>query len=182
MADHICPWWMGYVLANPIRRLLEKPEEILEPFVREGMTAVDYGCGMGFFTLAMARMVGPGGKVFAVDVQQKMLNGMHRRADRAGLGDRIVPILADSGSTAIDEKVDFVAALHVVHELPDSKAFFRQMRDIMKPGARILVVEPKFHVTEVEFQESIDTAGSVGFKQIEESVPKRARSTVLESP
>ena len=72
MADHICPWWMGYLLANPLRRLLEEPEKLIGPFVKEGMTVVDYGCGMGFFTLPMARLVGPGGKVIAVDVQEKM--------------------------------------------------------------------------------------------------------------
>jgi ubiquinone/menaquinone biosynthesis C-methylase UbiE len=182
MADHICPWWMGYLLANPIRRLLEKPEKLLEPFVKKGMTVVDYGCGMGFFTLALARMVGPEGKVFAVDVQQRMLSGMQRRAERAGLSDRIVPVLVESGSDSIDESVDFVAALYVVHELPDRGAFFSHMLDIMKSGARLLVLEPRFHVTKEEFMECVDNAGAVGFKLTEESVAGRAWSAALESP
>ncbi len=181
MGNHICPWWMGYVLANPLRRLLENPDKMLRPFVREGMTVVEYGCGMGFFTVPLARMVGPEGKVIAVDVQQKMLDGMQRRANRAGLTERITPLLADAQGTPIGDSVDFVAALHVVHELPDAKAFFAQMRSIMKPGAKLLLVEPGFHVSEKDFRASIEIARSVGLALAEEPVNGRRRRAVLQS-
>jgi ubiquinone/menaquinone biosynthesis C-methylase UbiE len=182
MADHICPWWMGYLLANPLRRLLEKPEKMLGPFLKEGMTAVDYGCGMGFFTLPMARLVGPAGKVIAVDVQQKMLNGLLGRADRAGLSDRIEAVVPYGTDSGMGDSVDFVAALYVVHELPDANAFFSQMRNIMKPGARILIVEPGFHVKKSEFLKSVETAASEGLKRTDESVACRGWSAVLELP
>jgi predicted methyltransferase len=61
MARRICPWWLGYVLANPIRRLWHNPREILLPFVKEGMLVLEPGPGMGFFTLDLARLVGPNG-------------------------------------------------------------------------------------------------------------------------
>jgi ubiquinone/menaquinone biosynthesis C-methylase UbiE len=182
MADHICPWWMGYLLANPLRRIIENPDKILGRFVKEGMTAVDYGCGMGFFTLPLAKMVGPGGKVIAVDVQKKMLDSLNKRAQRAGLLDRIEPVLVNGGKTVINGPVDFVAALYVVHELPDTKAFFSQMVDVMKQGAKLLMVEPGFHVTEKDFRDAVNTATSIGLKMTDEQVFIRGRAAVLEAP
>jgi ubiquinone/menaquinone biosynthesis C-methylase UbiE len=179
---HVCPWWMGYLLATPLRRLFEKPEKLLEPFLHEGMTAVDYGCGMGYFTLPMARMVGPHGKIIAVDLQEKMLGEMQKRAGRAGLAERIEPVLAGSDGAAIQGQVDFVAALYVVHELPDAKAFFAQMRAIMKPGAKLFMIEPGSRVTEAEFAEEIDIATSTGLELVEEGAFGRGRGALLVSP
>ena len=182
MAHHVCPFWVGYFLASPLRRLYEKPEKMLAPFLKEGMTAVDYGCAMGFFTLPMARMVGPHGKIIAVDLQEKMLSRMEKRARRAGLSDRIEPVLADSGGARIQGPVDFVAALYVVHELPDAKEFFSQMRSIMKPGAKLFMVEPAPRVTEAEFAESVNLAASTGLELIEETEAGRGRGALLLSP
>ena len=182
MADHVCPWWMGYVLANPLRRLVDKPEKLVEGFVQEGMTAVDYGCGMGFFTLPLARMVGPAGKVIAVDVQQKMLDGMQRRAQRAGLSDRIEPVLVNSSGPKINAPVDFVAALNVVHELPDAKEFFSHMAAIMKQKAKLLLVEPGFHVRGGDFQDCLDVATSTGLSVMDAEINCRGRGAILELP
>ncbi|TFH43073.1 MAG: methyltransferase type 11, partial [Chrysiogenales bacterium] len=82
---HVCPWWLGFFLASPLRKLFQNPEKILGPHVREGMTLVDVGSGMGFFSLPMARMAGPGGRVICFDVQEKMLRHLARRAAGAGL-------------------------------------------------------------------------------------------------
>lgn len=89
MAGHICPWWGGYFLDNRFRRLLHDPEKIVGPYVRPGMTVIDVGCGMGLFAIAMAKMVGQSGLVIAVDLQQKMLDVLRRRAETAGVADRI---------------------------------------------------------------------------------------------
>jgi len=60
MAKRVCPWWLGYFLASPVRRWLmrEDPAQILAPYVREGMTVLEPGPGMGFFTLELAMRVG----------------------------------------------------------------------------------------------------------------------------
>jgi len=65
MAEHhsVCPWWMGYLLACPLRRLWQDPANIVAPYVREGMTVLEPGPGMGFFTLELARRVGASGRV-----------------------------------------------------------------------------------------------------------------------
>jgi 2-polyprenyl-3-methyl-5-hydroxy-6-metoxy-1,4-benzoquinol methylase len=101
---HICPWWGGYFIDNPLRRLIHDLQTILGPYVKPGMTVLDVGCGMGFFSIGMARMVGDEGRVIAVDLQQKMLDVLWRRAQRAGVADRIRLGLHDgsrgAGSTA----------------------------------------------------------------------------------
>lgn len=163
MANHICPWWAGYLLANPLRRIIENPEKMIAPFVRPGMYVIDYGCGMGFFTLPLAKMVGPTGKVIAVDVQGKMLNTLRKKAHRSGLSDRVT-ILASGAEKNIKEcSVDFVTALYVIHEIVEQHAFFEEMYRVMKPGSKILIVEPRFHVNEEDFRRSIETGTSSGF-------------------
>ena len=182
MANHVCPWWLGYLLASPLRRILEKPENMLEPFVLQGMTVIDYGCGMGFFTMPLARLVGPTGKVIAVDIQEKMLNRLHVRANKAGLSDRMM-ILASGNSRQIKEdSVDFVAALHVIHEIEDQQAFFNDMRRVMKPGAKILMLEPRFHVNEKEFRGSVEVAESSGLVLNSTFDSSRSLSVVLSKP
>ena len=89
MKNHVCPVWVGYLLLNPLRKFLENPERMFGPYVREGMTVLEPGCGSGFFTLPLARMAGAEGRVIAVDVQEKMLDIVRRRAAKAGLSDRI---------------------------------------------------------------------------------------------
>jgi len=80
----ICPWWVGYFLASPLRRLAVDPGHLLAPFVHAGMTVLEPGPGLGFFTLEMARRVGPAGRIIAVDVEPRMIKGLQRRARKAG--------------------------------------------------------------------------------------------------
>jgi ubiquinone/menaquinone biosynthesis C-methylase UbiE len=182
MANHVCPWWLGYLLASPLRRILEKPENMLEPFVLQGMTVIDYGCGMGFFTMPLARLVGPTGKVIAVDIQEKMLKRLRVRAKKAGLSDRMM-ILASGNSRQIKEdSVDFVTALHVIHEIEDQHAFFNDMRRVMKPGAKILMLEPRFHVNEKEFRGSVEVAESSGLVLNSTFDSSRSLRVVLSKP
>ena len=68
---------------------MQDPVAILRPFVSDGMMVFEPGPGMGFFTLELARLVGPMGKVVAVDVQPRMLSELRRRAGKAGLLDRV---------------------------------------------------------------------------------------------
>jgi ubiquinone/menaquinone biosynthesis C-methylase UbiE len=139
---------------------------MLGPFVGTGMTVLEPGCGMGYFTLPLARMVGQKGRIVAVDIQTRMLAALGRRARKAGLSDRIELRhtredglgLADLAGT-----VDFAVALHVVHEVPDPASFFAEIWQALKPDAELLVVEPKGHVSEESFAESVVAAKNAGF-------------------
>ena len=89
-AHKICPWWMGYLMDNPLRRRLEPLDGALEPYVRSGMTALDIGCGFGYYSIALAHLVGEDGTVVAVDVQAKMLEKAMARARKAAVADASV--------------------------------------------------------------------------------------------
>ena len=163
--SHTCPWWFGYFLLNPLRRFVQPPSRFLGPFVRPGMVVVEPGCGMGYFTLDLARMVGPTGRVVAIDLQQEMLDGLRRRAVRAGLAAGIDVRLARPDRLGIDDlagRVDFVLAFYVVHELPEPAAFFAEVAAALKPGGVLLVVEPPLHVSRAEFEASLGIAGRAG--------------------
>ncbi len=168
MAGRVCPFWVGYLLINPLRKLFENPMKILGPFVQEGMIVLEPGCGMGYFTLPLARMVGPKGRVVAVDIQAKMLSVLRRRAQRSGLFDRIeLRHIQDRdqglGITDLSSRVDFAVALHVVHEVPNQLSFFTEVWQVLKHEGKLLVVEPKGHVSQDQFEESVTAAEKVGF-------------------
>ncbi|HET7318607.1 MAG TPA: class I SAM-dependent methyltransferase, partial [Nitrospirota bacterium] len=127
---------------NPLRHFFQDPEKIVGPFVREGMTVADIGCGMGYFTIPMARIVGAKGTVFAVDIQERMLEFTDRRSKRAGVGDRVRTVRAAGDDIGIREPVDFVLAFWMVHEVKDITRFFGQLSSVLKEGGRVLYVEP----------------------------------------
>lgn len=173
---HVCPWWIGYLLASPLRRLLENPGRLLGGHVRDGMTVLEVGPAMGFFTIPAARMVGPGGRVVAVDVQERMIRTLRRKAERAGLEDRIECRVCDAGSLGVEDlegKVDLVLLIHVVHEIPDRVGLFDQVRRALAPGGRVLVVEPAAHVENEEFLASLEAARGAGLEVTER--PRLAR-------
>ncbi|HUU01394.1 MAG TPA: class I SAM-dependent methyltransferase [Myxococcota bacterium] len=182
MAEHVCPPIIGYLLLSPFRKLFENPKKLFSPFVREGMTVLEPGPAMGFFTLPLARMVGPRGRVVALEVQQKMLDKLMKRARRAGLQDRIDPRLVvgtDLGISDLVGQVDFAAALYVVHEVPDTAAFFRELLAALKPGGKLLVVEPKGHVSAQEFEKTLETAKNSGFASEAPPGCMQSRSALL---
>ena len=72
--NRICPVELAGSLDGKIRRWLQNPQRILAPFVKEGMTVLDVGCGPGFFSVELAKLVGRTGKVISVDLQQGMLD------------------------------------------------------------------------------------------------------------
>ncbi len=160
---HVCPSWLSCMLDTGLRRLVHDPGKILAGLIRPGDIATDIGCGPGFFTVAMARLAGPGGRVIAADIQERMLSKMHRRAEAAGLADRIVLHICGETELGIMEPVDFALAFWMVHEVPDARDFFRQVHGIVKPGGRFLFVEPKFHVTGDRFSREMETALETGF-------------------
>lgn len=183
MAERVCPWWAGYLLASPMRKwLVQNPEKLMAPFVREGMTVLEPGPGMGFFTLPLARMVGPSGRVIAVDIQAKMLEGLRRRAERAGLSDRIEMRLAapeSMGLGGLEGTVDFALAFAVVHEMPSCEAFFREAAATLKPDGLALLAEPSGHVTPEKFRQELIAAEMAGLEAVSQSAVRRCHTAVL---
>jgi ubiquinone/menaquinone biosynthesis C-methylase UbiE len=177
--ERVCPWWLAYAFDQPLRRLIHKPEKILDGLVLPGQTVLDIGCGMGFFSLGMARMVGEKGRVISVDLQKKMLDVLGRRAERAGLRSRIHLHQCQPDRIGISEQVDFALSFWMVHEVPDKRAFLAEVHSFLKPGAHYLLVEPKIHVAAPAFQRTVEIACASGMKPCLEAGIRLSRSVLL---
>jgi ubiquinone/menaquinone biosynthesis C-methylase UbiE len=183
MADHICPPLVGKLLLSPLRKLVENPKKIFASLVGEGMVVLEPGCAMGFFTLPLARMVGPRGKVIAVDIQSAMLEVLETRARKAGLLDRIDIREASQESLGIEDlahTVDFCSVVHVAHEVADRDRFFGEVSKALKPGAVLLLIEPRWHVSGEDFEVSMAAATASGFRRTGDGKFLGDRTMVLE--
>ena len=181
MGDHICPWWFAYTFDNRFRRFFHNPEKMLDSYVSKGMTVLDVGCGMGFFSIGLAKLVGNMGCVIAADVQPKMLGVMQKRSEKAGVASRIRPHRSEPNNLGVDTPLDFILAFWMVHEVSDLKLFFHQICVCLKPDGRILIVEPRFHVSPKRFQESVALAQASGLNFCEAPSIKFSRSAVFKN-
>ena len=163
--NRVCPVRLAKSLDSRIRRWVQSPQKILAPYVRQGMTVLDIGCGPGFFSMEMARMVGKGGRVISADLQEGMLQKLGDKTRGTDLEERIELIKCDKDNINVVGRVDFILAFFMVHEVPDKHSLFRQMKGILNEKGRVLLVEPKlFHVSRREFESTIRLAEGVGFK------------------
>ena len=160
---HTCPWWLAYTFDNRLRGLLHRPAEILNGLVRPGRTVVDIGAGLGFFTIAMAELVGSEGTVISVDLQPEMLRRARRGAERRGIADRIRFHQATPAAIGIQGPVDFVLAFWMVHEVADRQAFLAEIHSLLGSGGHLLIAEPKGHVSQAMFRLTAEVAQEAGF-------------------
>jgi ubiquinone/menaquinone biosynthesis C-methylase UbiE len=159
----VCPVELANSLDSKLRRWLQNPRKILSPYIKEGMTVLDIGCGPGFFTIEMAAMVGNSGKVIAVDMQEGMLRILGDKIRGTELEHRTVLVHCAKDTLRLPEKVDFGLAFFMVHEVPDKDRYFREVRAALKETGQFLVVEPKYvHVSKQAFAATISIAQSAG--------------------
>lgn len=181
MRAHVCPWWLAYSFDNPLRRLLHDPERLLAPFVQRGMTVLDVGCGMGHFSLGLARLVGDEGTVIAADLQEEMLARTDARARRAGLSRRMRVHRCGAREVGVGlGRVDFVLAFWMLHEVPAPAGFLRELRACLRPGGKILVAEPRLHVSGRAFLRAIEVAREAGLRVCAAPRVALSRAVVLE--
>jgi ubiquinone/menaquinone biosynthesis C-methylase UbiE len=169
MANHVCPWWLGYWLINPFRKFKQNPDDILRPYVKEGITALDIGCAMGYFTLPMATIVGKNGKVVAVDLQEKMIFSLIRRARKANLSTIIDAYVCSANSLGLEEftgQIDFALAFAVLHEFPAIPPAIKSISGALKLGGIFLIAEPRGHVSKADFDKTILIASEYGFEPV----------------
>ena len=171
------------MLASPLRRLLHNPIKILSPHVTPGMTILDLGCAMGFFSLPLGEMVAPGGRVVCVDLQERMIRTLKKRAARAGASDRIQTRLCQAGSLGLDDlngRIDFTLAFAVVHEVPNARTLLAEIHSLLRPGGRLLIAEPRGHVRRVAFETTLAAAAEAGLSLIDRPEVKRTHAALLE--
>jgi 2-polyprenyl-3-methyl-5-hydroxy-6-metoxy-1,4-benzoquinol methylase len=157
---------MGYFLLNPLRKFRDNPDKLLKPYLKPGMKVLDIGCAMGYYSLPAARMIRPGGRVYCIDLQEKMLQSLIKRAKKANLKDNVGTTICTRESLCLDSldiKADFAIAVAVVHEVPNSFSFFDELKGALKDGAGVFFKEPKGHVSVESFRASLDKALKAGF-------------------
>ena len=179
MGTLICPWRHAYLFDNCFRRFFHKPEKIFSSYLKEGMTAADIGCGMGFFSIAMAKMVGEGGRVISFDVQKEILKVLRKRAEKACIASRIHINNCRQDEIGINEEVDFVLTFWMVHEVPDKEKLFKQIISILKIKGILFLSEPKMHVSTEDFMETLNLAQRVGFQLHDTPKISLGRAVVL---
>ena len=178
----VCPWWLGSTLNNKARRVLHNPEKIFNKFVKPGMTVMDVGCGMGFLTIPLAKMVMPGGRVIAVDLQEKMLQGMRGYAQKEAVLEQIIPHKCNKDSLDLNNyrsSVDFAVLFMMLHEVPDAKKTIAEVAEAIVPGGAVLFAEPIFHVPGKIFEHSLDIFKKAGFQVQAQPSIRICRSALL---
>src|SRR5687768_898142 len=127
---------------RPQRDQEEKPELLMNALqIRPGATIADIGSGTGYFTWRLAQQVGPKGKVYAVDIQQSMLD-LTRKAVAAHKLANVEYVLATDTSPRLpDRSVDLVFIAYAYHEFGDPDAMMAGIRRALKPGGRVVILE-----------------------------------------
>ena len=128
------PSQMGNAIAaKSFRSRAQPPSLLLEALdVRPGMEIVELGCGSGYYTVAVAKAIQPAGIVFAVDIQQGMLDKLQVRMEQEGVKN-IIPVLADAeGHIPLDDGIaDAVYSVTVLPEIPDPPKALLQVKRLL---------------------------------------------------
>ena len=165
-STRVCPVEEADRLDTRFRRWMQNPKRILNPYIKEGMTVLDFGCGPGFFTIDMAQMVGKSGRVIAADLQEGMLHKLRDKIKGTELENRITLHKCEEDKIGISKNVDFVLAFYIVHEVVNKDKLFTEIETILKPNGQLLIVEPPFHVSKKAFEVTIDKAKAAGFTEV----------------
>jgi ubiquinone/menaquinone biosynthesis C-methylase UbiE len=180
MIAYVCPWWaVPFTIDTPLRRWFHDPAKIAGPYVKPGMTVLDVGCGVGWFSIPMAGMVGHQGKVLAVDLQQQMLDMLRRRAQKAGVADRIELRKCEQDRLGIVCEADFALVFAMLHEVPDQRRLLGEIHGCLKPGGRLLLAEPPIHVTRKKFAGEVAIAEQSGFRIVEQPRMRWSHAVLL---
>jgi ubiquinone/menaquinone biosynthesis C-methylase UbiE len=183
LRPHVAPWWVGYLLISPMRRWAHDPHRILAPHVSAGQTVLEVGPGMGFFTLELAKLVGPHGRVVTVDCQERMLARLRERARRAGVGDRVDARICPEHTLQVADlsgAVDRILAFNVVHEAAEPARMIGEMAFALRPGGQLLFSEPLGHVSDDVFQRECDVFREAGLRVTARPHLWRQRTVVME--
>ncbi len=139
-------WYMSHEgaswLERPERLQEERTDKLLQALpVKPGMTIADIGAGSGYYTFPLAKKVGPGGKVLAVDIQKEMLAIIRRRMT-AGKVSNVEPVLGTATDPKLPEgKVDLILLVDVYHEFSHPYEMTEAMVKALKPKGLVVFVE-----------------------------------------
>ena len=177
--SHTCPVELAGGLDNSIRKLVQNPQKIMKPYIKEGMTILDVGCGPGYFSVAIAELLNGSGKVISADIQDGMLDKIRKKINGTALDQIIELHKSDCERIGVLEKVDFILAFWMVHEVRNQKMFFEELRSILKPNGLIFIIEPKIHVVKKTFYTMLNMLKDSGFTVLETPKVFFSRTVIL---
>jgi ubiquinone/menaquinone biosynthesis C-methylase UbiE len=151
-------------LESRLRLLLQNPGKILKGYIHPGMTVLDLGCGTGFFTLEIAKLLEKKGKVIAADVQKGMLDILIHKLGNIELQKQIQIHNNPENTLNLTEKVDFILAFYSFHEMKYIDSIANELQKTVKPGTKILISEQKFHVSKYTFNIIVQKMENIGFE------------------
>jgi ubiquinone/menaquinone biosynthesis C-methylase UbiE len=167
-------------LDDPERQKDLPPVETLRRLgVSEGMTLIDLGCGSGYFALPAAELVGPEGRVYALDIHPELVELCQNRAAESGAAN-LTALLAEEVTIPLpDCEADAVLVVNVLHEFEDLPASLAEMARVLRPQGRLLVIDwrkeemeagPPLHARFSE-QEAEEVLARAGFRVVERADP-----------
>jgi ubiquinone/menaquinone biosynthesis C-methylase UbiE len=175
----VCPAEFSGSLDNSLRKFFQNPVKILKPYIEKGMTVLDLGCGPGFFSVEIAKMVTETGKVIAADLQEKMLEKLGRKIKGTETEKIIELHKCDEDKTGVTEKADLILAFWMIHEVPDKQKLFIELKSLLKPSGKLFIIEPIFHVSGSEFDEMLNILKNTGFEVTERPKVSVSRAVLL---
>jgi ubiquinone/menaquinone biosynthesis C-methylase UbiE len=175
----ICPVEYAGGLDNSFRRLFQNPRKILKPFIHDGMTVLDLGCGPGFFSVEIAKMLKDSGKVIAADLQEGMLDRVRQKIRMTAWEQRVYLHKCQEDTIGVTEKVDFVLVFYMIHEVPNQDNLLKELKSILKPAGKIFIIEPKLHVSKKAFEEMIIIIKGIGFEIVDRPEVFFSRTALL---
>ena len=129
------------LLEGPDRDAWQRPDQIMDFLeIAEGSVVADLGAGGGWFTIRLARRVGPNGRVYAQDIQPEMIGAIDRRVQREGL-QNVETVLGTALDPSLTKPVDVVLIVETYYEMDDPRTLLRNVRHSLKPGGRVGIVE-----------------------------------------
>jgi len=181
-APHRFPWWLAPLLTSPARRLLDNPDTMLGNLVQPGHVVLEIGPGNGYFSVPIARALGPNGTLIAVDVEPRLLKMLSRRLTRRNLQHCLVPRLTQNVEQELDDlagTVDRVVAINVIHELPKPRDTILALAAALKIGGQFLLIEPPGHVSRELFQAELAWAEEAELRPFPMHAPGRSRQLAV---
>jgi ubiquinone/menaquinone biosynthesis C-methylase UbiE len=131
------------LLEGPDRDAWQQPDKIMDALgIAEGSVVADLGAGGGWFTVRLARRVGPNGRVYAEDVQRQMIESIARRVNRENLRN-VTTILGTASDARLPAPVDAVLIVGVYNEMAEPVALLRNVAAALEPNGRIGIVDFK---------------------------------------
>jgi ubiquinone/menaquinone biosynthesis C-methylase UbiE len=151
-----------------IRERFRKPRQFIESLgIKEGDKVLDYGCGIGSYTIPAAKIVGDDGKVYALDIHPVAIERVEKRARKAGVHN-IETIQSDIVTGLPDEYLEFTLLIDVYTWVDDKDALLQEMHRILKPSGQLVFLID--HVSPEGCKRTVDESGLFRFDQQEENI------------